>query len=157
MSAMADKQVEVSTEIRCDADRLYDMVADLANMGQWSPEARGGRWISGGGPQKGARFLGRNGSGWRRWATIAKVTEAERGKRFSFHVTFGPQKISDWTYEFTPSGDSTRVTERWVDRRSGFMDRMSNALLGVPDRPDHNRKNMEATLEALKQSAESGS
>jgi hypothetical protein len=37
------------------------------------------------------------------------------------------------------------------------MDRMSNALLGVPDRPDHNRKNMEATLEALKQSAESGS
>jgi Polyketide cyclase / dehydrase and lipid transport len=155
MSAMADKQVEVSTDVRCDADTLYDMVSDLSQMGQWSPEAQGGRWLGGAsGPALGARFLGRNRSGWRRWATIAEVTEAERGKRFSFKITFGPLKIADWTYEFVADGETTRVTERWVDLRGPLMDRLSPVAMGVPDRPDHNRHNMEATLAALKSSAE---
>lgn len=155
MSAMAETEVEVSTEIRAGADRLYEMVADLANMGQWSPEAQGGRWISGRGPALGARFLGRNRSGWRRWATIAKVTTADPGKRFAFSVTAAGMKVADWAYDFNSAGDTTKVTETWVDRRSGFMHRLSDALIGVPERSDHNRRNMEATLEALKRSAES--
>ena len=155
MSAMADKEVEVSTDVRCDADTLYDMVSDLAQMGRWSPEAQGGRWLGGAtGPSLGARFLGRNSKGWRRWATIAKVTEAERGKRFSFHVTAGPMKVADWSYEFAQSGETTKVTERWIDRRTPMMDRLSSLAMGVPDRSGHNRANMEATLAALKSSAE---
>lgn len=157
MSAMTDKQVEVSTEIRADADQLYDMVADLANMGQWSPEAQGGRWLGGGGPALGARFLGRNRNGWRRWVTVAKVTSADRGKRFAFSVTSGPLKVADWAYEFTSVGDKTKVTESWVDQRSPFMHRLSDIVIGVPERSDHNRRNMEATLEALKRSAEAAS
>ena len=43
MSAMADKQVEVSTEIRADAGQLYDMVSELTQMGEWSPESTGGQ------------------------------------------------------------------------------------------------------------------
>ncbi|HWC33300.1 MAG TPA: SRPBCC family protein [Mycobacteriales bacterium] len=154
---MTDNQIEVSTEIRADAERLYDMVSDLANMGQWSPEAQGGRWLGGGGPALGARFLGRNRSGWRRWVTVAKVTAADRGKRFAFSVTSGPLKVADWSYEFASEGEQTKVTERWVDQRSAFMHRLSNVLIGVSDRADHNRRNMEATLEALKRSAEAGS
>lgn len=154
MSAMADKQVEVATDIRCDADTLYDMVSDLSQMGQWSPEAQGGRWLGGGGPELGARFLGRNRSGWRRWVTIAKVTTADRGKRFAFHVSSAGMKVADWSYDFEVNGDTTKVTESWVDRRSAFMDRLSNVVVGIPDREDHNRKNMEATLAALKSSAE---
>ncbi|HVS69328.1 MAG TPA: SRPBCC family protein [Mycobacteriales bacterium] len=153
---MADNQVEVSTEIAADAGRLYDMVSDLANMGQWSPEAQGGRWITGGGPSLGARFLGRNRSGWRRWATVAKVTAADRGERFAFSVSAAGLKVADWAYDFAPAGDKTKVTETWVDRRSGFMHKLSDALIGVPERSDHNRRNMAATLEALKRSAEAG-
>ncbi|HWA65789.1 MAG TPA: SRPBCC family protein [Mycobacteriales bacterium] len=153
---MADKQVEVSTDIRCDANTLYDMVSDLAQMGRWSPEASGGRWLGGAaGPAVGARFLGRNGMGWRKWATVAEVTDAERGKRFAFHVTVGPLKIADWSYEFATEGQTTRVTERWVDRRTPVMDKLSALAMGVSDRADHNRKNMEATLAALKSGAES--
>lgn len=155
MSAMADKEVEVSTDIHSDADTLYDMVSDLAQMGKWSPEAQGGRWLGGAqGPTLGARFLGRNSKGWRRWATIAKVTEAERGKRFAFHVTAGPLKVADWVYEFAQSGDTTTVTERWIDCRAPGFSALSSAVLGVADRAEHNRQNMEATLAALKSSAE---
>jgi hypothetical protein len=156
MSAMADNQVEVSTEIHADADKLYDMVADLANMGKWSPEATGGRWLGGEGPALGAKFLGRNRRGWRRWVTVAKITDADRGKRFAFDVTSGPLKVAHWAYEFAASGSSTKVTETWVDQRSPFMHRLSDIVIGVPERSDHNRKNMEATLEALKRSAEAG-
>jgi hypothetical protein len=155
MSAMADKQVEVSTDIRCDAERLYDMVSELTDMGQWSPEAVGGRWLRGAtGPAVGARFRGNNRSGWRRWSTLAEVTEAERGKRFAFRVSFAAVPIAAWTYEFAGSGDATVVTERWNDLRPWWMDKGSGPIMGVPDRPDHNRKNMEATLSALKSSAE---
>jgi hypothetical protein len=158
MSAMADKQVEVSTEIARDADTLYDMVSELSNMGQWSPENQGGRWIGGAtGPEVGARFRGSNRSGWRRWSTTAQVTEADRGRRFAFRVTFAAVPIAEWAYEFVAAGAKTSVTETWTDLRPWWMDKGSAPVMGVWDRPEHNRRNMVATLEALKRSAEAGS
>jgi hypothetical protein len=155
MSAMADKQVEVSAEVQCEADRLYDMVSELKDMGKWSPEAIGGRWLGGAtGPAVGARFRGNNRSGWRRWSTTVTVTEAVRGKRFAFRVTFAAVPIAAWAYEFAGSGAATVVTESWTDLRPWWMDKGSGPIMGVPDRPGHNRANMEATLAALKTSAE---
>jgi uncharacterized protein YndB with AHSA1/START domain len=156
MAAMADKQVEVSTTIKADPDRLYDLVSELTEMGRWSPENTGGRWVGGAtGPAVGARFRGNNRSGWRRWSTTATVTEAERGKRFVFKVTFAGVPIAEWAYEFAGAGSATTVTERWTDLRPWWMDKGSAPVMGVWDRPEHNRKNMEATLEALKRGAES--
>lgn len=158
MSAMADKQVEVSTEISRDPDALYDMVSELANMGEWSPENTGGRWIRGAsGPAKGAKFRGSNRKGWRRWSTIAEITDAERGRRFAFRVTAASLPIAEWTYEFEPMGDGTKVTESWSDVRPSWMSGVDPVVMGVSDRAAHNRRNMAATLEALKRSAEAAS
>ncbi len=158
MSAMADKQVEVSTEISRDADTLYDMVSELANMGEWSPENTGGRWIRGAsGPAKGAKFRGSNRKGWRRWSTIAEVTAAERGKRFAFRVTAASLPIAEWAYEFEPVPGGTKVTEAWSDIRPSWMPVVDPVIMGVSDRAEHNRKNMATTLEALKRSAEARS
>ncbi|HEX3707120.1 MAG TPA: SRPBCC family protein [Mycobacteriales bacterium] len=152
---MADKHVQVSTEIACDAGDLYDMVSELSDMGKWSPEALGGRWVGGAtGPTVGARFHGSNRSGWRRWSTTAEVTEAERGKRFAFRVRFATVPIAAWSYDFTASGAATVVTETWTDLRPWWMDKSSGPIMGVSDRAGHNRKNMEATLATLKSSAE---
>ncbi|MGN6472438.1 MAG: SRPBCC family protein [Mycobacteriales bacterium] len=155
---MADKQVAVSTEIARDPESLYDMVSELTDMGKWSPENQGGRWIGGAtGPTVGARFRGTNRSGWRRWSTTAQVTAAERGKRFEFRVTFAAVPIALWAYDFNGSGATTSVTETWTDLRPWWMDKGSAPVMGVWDRPTHNRRNMEATLEALKRSAEAAS
>jgi hypothetical protein len=155
MSAMADKQVQVSTEIARDPDSLYDMVSALTDMGKWSPEATGGRWVGGAsGPAVGARFRGNNRSGWRRWSTTAEVTDADRGKRFAFKVSFAAVPIAAWSYEFTEAAGATTVTESWTDLRPWWMDKGSAPIMGVADRPSHNRKNMEATLAALKSGAE---
>ncbi|HVT65860.1 MAG TPA: SRPBCC family protein [Mycobacteriales bacterium] len=152
---MADKQVEVSTEIHADAQKLYDLVAELTEMGNWSPENTGGRWIGGAtGPAVGAKFRGSNRSGWRRWSTTVQVTEADRGKRFSFRVTFAAVPIADWAYDFKDTGTATVVTETWTDLRPWWMEKGSAPVMGVWNRPEHNRANMEATLEALKRGAE---
>jgi hypothetical protein len=152
---MADKRAEASAVIAAEASTLYDLVSDLTQMGRWSPEASGGRWVGGStGPTLGAKFRGNNHSGWRRWSTEAQVTAADRGKRFSFQVKFGPVSVSDWSYEFEPDGDATRVIERWTDLRAGWMDLLSRPVMGISDRRAHNQRNIEATLAALKAAAE---
>jgi hypothetical protein len=152
---MAEKNVRVTTEIAAAPGALYDMVSELSDMGKWSPEAQGGRWIGGAtGPAVGARFRGQNRSGWRRWATTAKVTDAQPGKRFAFSVTFGGLSIADWCYEFEAVDGGTRVTETWDDRRPPWMPIVDPVVMGIPNRAEHNRTNMEATLAALKKGAE---
>lgn len=152
---MADAPVEVSTQIKADANAIYDMVSDLPRMGEWSPEATGGRWVGGAtGPEVGARFRGHNQAGWRRWSTNAEVTAADRGKRFAFRVTYGPLAISQWSYDLEPTGDGVNVTERWEDRRPYWMYQLGKPVMGVYDRPAHNRANMQQTLDRLKRAAE---
>jgi Polyketide cyclase / dehydrase and lipid transport len=156
-SGMGDKRAEASATIGADADTLYDLVADLTQMGRWSPEACGGRWVGGAtGPALGARFHGNNRSGWRRWSTSCRVIAADRGERFAFRVNFGPLPVSDWTYAFETDGGGTRVTESWVDLRPTVMEVVSRPVMGVSDRAVHNRRNMGATLAALKAAAENG-
>jgi hypothetical protein len=155
---MADKNLDVSAKINADAATLYGMVSELTQMGKWSPENRGGKWLGGAtGPAAGARFKGSNKSGWRRWSTIATVTDADPGKKFGFEVTVGGVPIAHWCYEFDGDGTTTTVTERWFDKRPGWMESASAVLMGVPNRAEHNERNMQATLAALKTAAEAGS
>lgn len=152
---MSDKHAEASETIAANPDTLYDLVSDLTQMGKWSPEATGGHWSDGAtGPAVGAKFAGNNRSGWRRWSTSSEITQADRGKRFAFRVTAGGTKVSEWSYDFEPDGDGTRVVERWTDHRSRLMDLVSRPVMGIGDRAGHNRRNMEATLAALKAAAE---
>jgi hypothetical protein len=155
---MEDKHAVASETIGADAGTIYDLVCDLTQMGRWSPEAVGGRWVGGAtGPTVGAKFRGNNKSGWRRWSTTAVVTSADRGKRFAFHITVSGVPIADWLYEFEPAQDGgTRVIERWEDQRPGWMSSLSKPVMGVADRAAHNERNMIQTLAALKQAAEKG-
>jgi hypothetical protein len=81
---MTTIDLEVSTHVAAPAELVYDLVADLTRMGEWSPENLGGAWVQGAaGPAVGARFRGRN----RRrapWSTPVVVTEADRGRAFAF-------------------------------------------------------------------------
>lgn len=150
-------RVEVEQHIAADPMRLYSLVSDVTNMGRWSPETTSCRWVKGAtGPVVGARFRGRNRSGWRRWSTTSTVVAADPGERFAFEVDLGPVPIARWTYEFHPDGEGTRVVEIWDDRRLPSFKRLSAVVMSVPDRPGHNREGMEATLAALKASVEQG-
>jgi hypothetical protein len=148
--------VAESTTVAADAATLYAFVSDVTRMGEWSPETTSCRWVKGSGPVVGARFRGSNKRGWRRWATTCTVTDAEPGRRFAFHVTFGPIDIADWSYDFEPTANGTLVTESWSEARSGWFRLASKPVMGAPDQAAHNRAGMQKTLTALKRVAESG-
>ena len=148
--------VSVSREIAASSQRVYAMVADIRRMGEWSPENEGGKWLGDGSAARpGARFRGRNRHGRNSWRTLATVIDADPGRRFSFRVTAGPVKISEWSYTFETVPAGCRVTESWLDLRPRWFRPMGNFRTGVGDRPAHNRQGMEQTLERLGAAAES--
>jgi hypothetical protein len=150
------REISVEEQIAAEPQTLYGFVSDVTRMGEWSPETTSCRWLGGAtGPAVGAKFRGSNRSGWRRWSTTCTVVEADPGRAFAFEVKAGPFPVARWTYEFTPSGPGTKVTERWTDQRTGWMVRVSPIVTGVGDRPGHNREGMERTLAALRRAGES--
>ena len=149
--------IEESIDIDAPPERLYGMVSDLSRMGEWSPENQGGKWIGGAsGPTEGARFKSRNRNGWRRWSTKVTIVTANPPKEVAWESQSFGFKIALWRYRFEPNGSGgTRVTESTEDRRGAFMNTVAPVATGVHDRPDANRRNMQATLEQLKKAAES--
>jgi len=147
--------VEVSENVAAPAPNVYALVADLPRMGEWSPENTGGRWLRGAsGPAVGARFRGTNRAGWRFWSTTVTVRSADVGRRFAFDVDVVGVPVATWEYTFADAADGCVVTERWTDRRPGWMRAASIPVTGVRNRGEHNRANMQETLRRLKAAAE---
>ena len=148
--------VAVTRAIAASPEHLYAMVTDLRRMGEWSPENEGGKWLGDAAVARpGARFRGQNRNGRKSWKSVATVTDADPGRLFSFRVTVGPVKISDWSYTFESAQTGCRVTESWRDLRPRWFRPIATLVTGVSDRPTHNRQGMEQTLERLAAAAES--
>jgi uncharacterized protein YndB with AHSA1/START domain len=146
---------QASQTISADPEAVWRMVSDVTRMGDWSPETTSCRWLDGAdGPAVGARFRGSNARGPLRWTTTCTVTAAEPGRRFSFDVTYGPLRISTWSYEFARRDGGCEVTESWTDNRPTWMRLASIPVMAVADRAGHNRRGMEHTLAVLKRAAE---
>ncbi len=153
---MVREPVSVTREIAASPERLYAMVSDLRRMGEWSPENEGGDWLDGvAAAQPGARFRGRNRNGTKSWKSLATVLDAYPGRQFSFRVTVGPVTVSRWDYTFESVPMGCRVTESWLDLRPRWFRPIATFGTGVSDRPTHNRRGMEQTLERLGAAAES--
>ena len=146
-----------SIEVRVSPSQLYDAVADVRRMGEWSPECQRCEWIDGAvGPTVGARFKGSNRRGVVRWSTTPRVVVADIGREFAFVTGHRGRDMTKWTYRFDPVVYGTTVTESfemlsdmpWYYR---FADRY---LMGVRDRTADLVSNMEATLQRLKTATE---
>jgi len=97
--------------IEAPAEVVYDLVADVARMGEWSPECVGADIAAGGALTEGATFTGRNARDGAEWSSPCVVVAAERPHRFSF-TAGDPEAATTWTYELTTlDATSTEVTE----------------------------------------------
>ena len=150
-------QHEASIVIERSAVDLYDLVADVSRMGEWSPVCTGGRYDDGG-----DWFTGTNQLGDATWETRCRVVTADRGTEFAFVNCGldGGHELVRWGFRFRPLADArTEVTQTWsvqptyaeglgVDEESalGVLEMMKGlALPGMPE-----------TLAALKADAEAG-
>jgi hypothetical protein len=122
--------------VACPPDVAYAALTDLARMGEWSPENRGGEWIDGTPGEVGALFRGRNHDGRGGWETICHVIEADAPHRFAFRVATPGEEGTIWRFAFEPDGTGTAVTEsfewRWTrEPDEGFRGRVGR--MSLPD------------------------
>ena len=152
---MDNPTATASVEIQADPDLVYDIVSDVTGVPDWAAETERCRWIGGAtGAAVGAKFRGRNRYRTIPWWTTSKVTAADRGRRFAFQVYLGLVPTAQWEYAIEPIEGGCRVTESTKRQVPKAVSGPANRLLGVKDRDEHNQRNIEATLAALKQFAE---
>ena len=140
--------------IDAPAERIYDLVTDITQMGRWSPECTGGRWLGdAAGPAIGARFKGSNKHGLARWSTECTVTKADRPTAFEWQVK---QSGMRWGYRFEPSGSGTVVTEYREQTKETpvYVKAVQRSGILGRDREKLMVEGMRATLERVKAAAE---
>jgi Polyketide cyclase / dehydrase and lipid transport len=135
--------------------RMYDLVADMPRMGEWSPECQRVEWEGGAdGPAVGATFVGHNQGGPRglmKWSRRGRVLVADPGREFTFVTEEGGRESTVWRYRFEPTEGGTRVTESYEVKRIPAWAR----IVDVPtNRARELREAMEHTLARLKAAAE---
>jgi hypothetical protein len=144
-------------QIDAPAELVYDLVADITNMGRWSPECYRTAWVDGATKAvPGARF-----KGWNRtkvlgvpatWSTTSTIRRADRARAFSFDTGLSGAR---WTYRFGPTDDGRgcKVTETREDVNAPLPVKvLSLPLEGV--RRKQLTAGMEVTLQRLKAAAE---
>jgi len=152
---MSAPSASASTEVAASPEALYALVSDLPGLADVAAEFERGRWLDGAtGAGVGARFRGHNRRAWRRWSTIATVTDAEPGRRFAFDVTYLGLAVARWQYDFEPTADGCLVRESTWDRTPGWFRPFGGLGTGVWNRAEANKRNIERTLRQLKDTAE---
>lgn len=143
------RHLEVTRTIAASPEVVYEAIADVTRMGEWSPECYRCAWIEGSThAEVGARFEGHNRTNGCEWTTISTVSAADPGERFAFNVSAFDFVFASWTFVIEPTADGCSVTEVWDDYRPDEMV-AKPAKSGVTDRADFNRVSMETTLERL--------
>lgn len=146
--------ITVERVIDAPPEAVYDLVADVTRIGEWSSECLSAEWLDGATEAAvGTRFKGNNKLGFVKWSTKPEITDAERGQTFGFKVPgkFGPQ----WRYEFeATSTGGTRVVQsvRQEGKTPAYI-RFLQRRNGVTDRSAHLEAGMNATLDGMAQTA----
>lgn len=145
----------VSIEVHAPPEAVWDLVADIERMAEWSPETTEAHWIGGATTARpGARFTDTN-TRLRSWTTMCTITEADRPRRLAFSLGRGE---TTWCYDIAPTADGCRVTESFsIVRAPGVIGRwLTKVATGVPwsRRVDDIVAGMVTTLERLKQASD---
>jgi uncharacterized protein YndB with AHSA1/START domain len=153
--------VEVEFVVDTEPARMWDLVTDVARIGEWSPECVGASWLDGAAAAPGARFEGRNDYGNGFTATVTcVVTAAARPSVFEW-VVLDPSELPErpgsiWRYELEADGaGQTRVVHRFVHGpgvtglSEGMQADPARAGQVLQGRLDTLRKHMTITLQGM--------
>jgi len=148
----------VAIEVAAPPERLWQLVADVTRMGEWSPVCRRCEWLDTfTGAEVGARFIGHNRQGPVRWSRVCEITTCDQGREFAFRTWFKGAEATRWRYRFGPTSTGTHVTESY---EVVSMPRWVQLLHRLPAMHAKARRdglhNMTRTLERLRIAAEKG-
>lgn len=135
-------------------EQVYELVADVTRMGEYSPICKA-CWWDDDDHGVGAWFTGRNETPERTWETRSQVVAAEPGREFAWQVG---GNLVRWGYTFEPVDGGTKVTESWQFLPAGiemFHGRYGdNAQAEIDKRVEAAHTGIPSTLAAIKAAAE---
>jgi hypothetical protein len=146
--------------IAAPPEQVYDLVADVSRMGEWSPVCTGGEY-----DDDRTWFTGHNAIGSTTWSTRCHVVAADAGREFAF-VNCGQEgalELVRWGFSLQADGaGGTEVTQSWevlpgYEENFVAQGRSADELV---ERLDFMRglaeTGMPATLDQIRQAAEAG-
>ena len=154
---------EVRLVMAAPPEAIYELIADVTRMPEFSPEVTKCSWAGGAtGPAVGARFLGRSRhEALGEWSTTSSVVEFEPERVFAWAVGDDPGNPGAiWRFRLEPASGGTELSQ-WVQLGPG----RSGLSLAIDQMPDKEQKivfvrlreferNMTATLAQIKARAE---
>ena len=147
-----------SEEIVIDApaEAIYDLLAEMPRMGEWSPECQQVEWTNGATcAVVDATFVGHNKggpAGLMKWSRNGRILEADRGRAFAFFTEEGGRESTVWRYELEPVDGGTAVTESFQLKPAAWS-RLYWTIAGWA-RGKTNERGMRQTLERIRTIAE---
>ncbi len=100
-----------SVTVAAPPEVVYELVADVTRMGEWSPVCTTAVWVD----DSRSSFVGTNDNGSFTWQTTCRVDVAESGREFTFvnRGMNGDEELVRWSYTFEPVDGGTLLTESW--------------------------------------------
>jgi uncharacterized protein YndB with AHSA1/START domain len=101
--------LSASVDIDASPESVWEVLADVTRMSEWSPECR--KVVVLGSPKEGVgtTLLGLNRRGWAMWPTTSKVVRYEPAKAVAWKTR---ESGATWSYELAPSNGGTTLTGR---------------------------------------------
>ena len=137
-------------------EKVYDVLADLDRMGEWSPECYKVAWLDGAtSPARpGARFKGWNRYSFLRWSMTCEVKAADPGREIAFATKKRDRDLVTWRYRMEPAdGGGTELIESFECHWLPPSAVLAEDYLMV-DRDRRREQAMQDTLGRIKAAAE---
>jgi uncharacterized protein YndB with AHSA1/START domain len=104
------------TVARAPAEAVWQIIADVTRVGEWSHECRGARLL-GGAPAAapGVRFRGQNRSGVFRWSRscVFTVVDPPRALVWRTGGLWGRADSTQWRFDLEPVAGGTRIVQTY--------------------------------------------
>ncbi len=142
---------EASVLVPAPTERVWELLADLPRMGDWSPECVGCVWDDPAAPLAvGRTFVGHNRMGPLRWSTHGEIEVFDPPRELVYLTRVRGRDMTRWRYRLDPEDGSTRITEVYssVDT-PGILTALERAVR----RPRRLERQMRETLVRLGEAA----
>lgn len=149
------RSCEATVDIDAPIEKVWALVSDITQVGQWSVECRSCEWIGDDhAPRMGARFRGRNRRNGSRWTRMCEVVEVDAPHRFVWRTL--PTRMlpdsTEWRFELRRESGRTRLAESMRIRHIPFGYEQLFALM-LPQHRDRTA-DLQADVQRLKERLE---
>jgi hypothetical protein len=132
--SQVQKQGDIEVVVDAGAQQVWQVVADVTRVGEWSHECHAARWLGEAyGPAVGARFRGRNRAGIFRWGRTCEIVHLDPPALIAWRTVPSPLYPDStlWRIELEPAHDGgTLVRQSFsVLRAPWLLDRLYAGLI----------------------------